>query len=174
MTKRLIFFSGGVESTAMLTLASKEDIVAIVSPLSAQANSGVNTPSALKILHHFGLTPAFPKLEIPTGTTHNVWLSTALAIAWCNCDPSITEVWIGINSEDVGPLNQDYHDRIHGNFSKLLPSVKLAAPLIHLSKAEQWNLIPEGVRQFVKSCQKPVPCGVCKKCMERINANLPL
>lgn len=179
MTKRLIFFSGGVESTALLTFASKEDIIAIVPPISTRFMASVKQEKALKILAYFGLRPSYPKFEIPIeasaiGSIPMIWICGCISIMWCRCDTDITDVWVGTNSGDVGLHNQDYHNKFLDVFPQLLESAKISAPLFHLSKRQQWDMIPTHVRPYVHSCFQQHPCGVCRKCLERTSSGIPV
>ena len=46
------------------------------------------------------------------------------------------------------------------------PTIPFLHPLDHLSKRQQWELIPEDVRPLVSSCIYHAMCGQYYKCRE--------
>lgn len=172
---RAILFSGGVESTAALTLADKQDVLLVVEPYRLRIRN-FHPSKALPIAAHFGLRVEFIKPPFISDRDHEDFaVLLPLASAWVGTRPGFTEVWFGANSEDwPEPRRMAHMCRMMDGFNIAHPGTPFRIPLWHLSKAEQWALIPEHIRPLVHSCSQPVACGTCKKCLERIDAGIPV
>jgi 7-cyano-7-deazaguanine synthase in queuosine biosynthesis len=89
---------------------------------------------------------------------------TQIVNPWC------TDIYIGKHLQDgnadTWAVAQKYCEeqgRLFGFESRL------SAPLEHLSKKEQWSLIPRDIKPLVRTCPANTitPCGVCSKCKEK-------
>ena len=169
---RAILFSGGVESVAALTLADKGDVLLVMQPSHATDRRFL-AHKALPIAAHFGFQVQY--LNAPGSVPcQQFWTLVALAMVWVAAHSETTEVWWGMNDKDVGDGQSEEFSRAMAAWSAAHPDVPLRGPLRHLTKSEQWALIPEAVRPLVHTCTQAVACGACHKCKERIDAGIPL
>jgi radical SAM superfamily enzyme YgiQ (UPF0313 family) len=104
-------------------------------------------------------------------------------------NPAFTEVWYGENSnhaDETERLREYSAQVLHDQAWKILhPTVKYSSPLEHVTKRQQWNMIPDQVKPMVVTCTQqfhnyPVAtpptisfegitmrgCGRCGKCCE--------
>jgi 7-cyano-7-deazaguanine synthase in queuosine biosynthesis len=190
----VLAFSGGVESVALMAWAKArgEKIVAF--------NIAISTPEApygpmaewfatqREVCRVIAAKFEVPLIEVDMQMTN---LNTITAdrpkdgyvpqlwyIAWylgllTVYNPSITNLYYGVNSSDRSATPGAHRDRLEAMITLMAESNKLSTPLQHLSKYEQWNLIPTDVQPLVVTCFNNV-CGVCSKCKERITAGIPL
>ena len=168
---RLILFSGGVESTALLSLASPDDVLLTIKPTFPSDRATFRASTAERIAEHFGLKMHFagasiPLEPVPYRFVHQMQSFVGLASLWVAKDSSITEVWCGRNSKEPGEALAPFIDRMMAAWDVLNPTVPFLHPLDHLSKRQQWDLIPQEIRPLVSSCVLHRMCGVCKKCLE--------
>jgi len=168
---RLILFSGGIESTALLTIANPEDVALIVQPSLNGDFATYKDFTAQQIAYRFGVRLAYAKALVPDpGPFHFVHQMTVF-ISLCNLavarDPKITEVWCGRNSAEPSFEIKDYIEQNMAAWKILHPTVPFLHPLDHLSKMEQWERIPLDVQPLVSSCIYHNNCGKCNKCEEK-------
>ena len=168
----LILFSGGVESTAMLGLAQPGDRLLSVAPVY-ERDIQLVARKALKIANYYGMAIERASLLMKRPPMQ-MWELSSIASAFVAGDSSITAVWWGMNKDDVNALQQDSYDRVTAAWPLAHPTVPLTAPLRHLSKLEQWNMIPDEIKPHVHTCILHYVCGECRKCQERIEAGIPL
>lgn len=165
MEKRLILFSGGVESTAMLNLAGPNDIILSVDMPYAVGVSYSET-NAEKIVNMLGfeLTKAKVSINHPIKSfAHQINLLMPIANFMCLADPEITEIWFGRGKQDERhPQAETYLQA----WRVLQPNVPWNYPLISFSKKEIWESIPDDIRPYVNSCIFQTNCGQCPKCKE--------
>lgn len=170
MGKRLILFSGGVESTAMLTQAKHEDILVTVSKTYRNYALGYNQTSIEYIASYYNKKIQYTEINIPVDTNsfvHQMWYLQAVATLWVVKDQDITEVWCGRHSTDLEkPELRSFIDKMMSIWDYTHPNVPFNHPLDHLTKLEQWNLIPNEIKQYVSSCSTGLRCGNCYKCKE--------
>lgn len=88
-------------------------------------------------------------------------------------NPSLKSLYYGVNSSDRSATPGPHRDKIESMISLMTGSNKLSTPLMHLSKREHWELIPDDIKPLVLTCFSNV-CGTCSKCLERLNAGIPL
>lgn len=168
---RLILFSGGVESTALLTLASPEDVLLTIDPAYPHDLKSYRKDTAQQIARYFGLRMQYARATIPIEPSpqrfvHQMRTFISLCNLWVAKDESVIAVWCGRNSAEPGPRLKPFIDQMMAAWDKLHPDVPFLHPLTHLSKREQWNLIPPKVRPLVSSCINHRMCGTCHKCLE--------
>jgi hypothetical protein len=165
---RLILFSGGVESTALLTLAQRDDRLLTIEETFPQDLATFRRETARRIARHFGLDIDYARIELPiTGSfVHQMRVFISVCNLWCARDPSITEVWCGRNSTEPNAHIRPLIDQMMAAWSVLHPTVQFLHPLDHLSKREQVELIPPEIRSIVSSCIYHINCGGCYKCRE--------
>lgn len=167
---RLILLSGGVESTALLTRSTPEDIALVVEPTF---NNDLHTyrKSSIELLgKRFGVRVVHARAEIPDlGSrtfVHQMGVFVSLANLVVARNPKISEVWCGRNKAEPAENIKDYIERHMVAWASLHPLVPFKHPLDNLSKKEQWELIPEDVKPLVSSCIHHRFCGLCYKCKE--------
>lgn len=195
---RLILFSGGVESTALLTRANRFDhILTVVDESSEEMMTTFRKDSVEAILKHFNLRGHYmtissskkfePKNNSPY-EYHQIKIIIPVASMWVTkhnkqwetekqSEPEITEVWYGLNREDKDTLvkkkTKQFYDQYIKSWEILHPNVKFLIPFQNMSKAQQWEMIPFAIRHLVHSCRRVKPgiryCGECFKCLERKN-----
>lgn len=170
MSKRLILFSGGVESTAMLTKANCDDILVTVLEVYGRPVTGLHLSNIEHIAKYYNKQIHYVKANIPINPpmfVHQMWYLHALTTLWVVKDPDISEVWCGRHSTDLQDPNlRSFIDRMMGIWNLTHPNVPFNHPLDHLTKLEQWELIPDKVKLFVSSCSINSQCGICSKCKE--------
>lgn len=88
-------------------------------------------------------------------------------------NPGIKNLYYGLNNEDTSAVNPEMRARIVAMIELMAGEDRLRTPLMHMSKAEQWDLIPKDVQPLVLTCYNHV-CGHCFKCQERLSAGIPL
>lgn len=167
---RLILFSGGVESTALLTLAKPDDIVLNV---VAEGEPKTSSWRAIEnIARHFDIR--VERAYISSGgaseegrSVYQLYWLTAVASLRVMQKPKITEVWYGLHAGEphAGSVQEDFI-ALRKTWEAVHPNVKLMWPLYHLTKEQQWDLIPEEIRYMVRNCYYLNNCGTCKKCLE--------
>lgn len=174
---RAILFSGGVESTALLTMADKEDVLLLVEPYRG-AYVTFLAHKALKVAAYFGNRVEFlkPPFFDPAGNTFEDFpMLLPLASIWVGTRPGYKNVWFGANSTDwPQPHRRERWERMLAAFNLAHPDCNLQTPLRHLTKLQQWELIPASVRPLVHTCNRQTVCGKCGKCLERLREGVPL
>lgn len=168
---RLILFSGGVESTALITQSLPGDVILTIKPTYPNDLASYRQETAERIaamygheVHYAGAT--IPLEPLPYRFVHQMRVFVSVANLWVAKDASITEVWCGRNAKEPGPALAPFIDQMMAAWSVLHPGVPFLHPLDHLSKREQWDLIPLEVRPLVSTCMFHRMCGTCKKCLE--------
>ena len=168
---RLILFSGGVESTALLSLATPNDILVTIRDESPNGIPLTYEPEAVRtISEHYGFKVNYCSVKLPYDEgkpkfVYQLWLFHSIVSLWLAKDNSVKEVWYGLNKEEYSKVYKDFQN-IKDSWPILHPSVELKHPLVHLSKEEQWNLIPGDVKPMVRNCLFNFNCRQCKKCLE--------
>jgi len=167
---RLIFFSGGVESTALLNEADPmEDVLVTILPTFPRDMITSKLESARAIAERFGFTVNYAQIRLPVepepyNFVHQVRTFFSVANLWVAKDPRITELWFGRCLEDVSPPNRPAE--IITAWNLLYPNIPWTRPLENVSKWDQWQSIPVDVRSMVSSCVTYNNCGKCYKCLE--------
>ena len=192
---RLILFSGGVESTAFLTLARKDDhILTVVDESSDEMMTTFRKENVEAILKYFNLKGHYMKVSTekkfePKSNSpyeyHQIKVILPIASIWVtkhnkqweveSSKPEITEIWYGMNQKDIRMSIQrktkQFYDQYIKSWEILHPNVKFIFPLGNLTKLQQWEMIPFAIRHLVHSCRRVQPgikfCGECFKCLER-------
>ena len=168
MAKRLIFLSGGVESTAMLTQANYNDIIVIVNIYIGVSNSATHHQNTEKIANALGYEVTFCDVKISEKSkefVHQINFIMPMANIMCINDPEISEVWYGRNKNDSRHAQAE---KAIAAWNILQPNVPWLHPLFHLNKYETWALIPDDIKPLVSSCIFHNNCGKCFKCEEFI------
>ena len=167
---RLILLSGGVESTALLTQSTPEDIAMVVEPTFINDLSTYRRSSVELMAKRFGVKLVSAKADVPDlGSrkfVHQMTTFISLASLVVARNPQITEVWCGRNKAEPAENIKEYIEQCMQAWAILHPLVPFKHPLDHLSKAEQWALIPKEIKPLVSSCIHHRFCGVCYKCRE--------
>jgi 7-cyano-7-deazaguanine synthase in queuosine biosynthesis len=168
---RLILFSGGVESTALLSQARHDDVLLTIQPTYPNDLATYRQGSAEQIAERYGLKMNFAGATVPLEPrpyrfVHKMRVFVSVANLWVAKDASITEVWCGRNAKEPGPSLAPFINQMMDAWDVLQPTVPFLHPLDHLSKREQWELIPQDVRPLVSTCMFHRMCGTCKKCLE--------
>jgi 7-cyano-7-deazaguanine synthase in queuosine biosynthesis len=168
---RLILFSGGVESTALLTQSRPGDVLLTIQPTYPNDLTTYRQGSAEQIAERYGLKMNFAGATVPLEPrpyrfVHQMRVFVSVANLWVAKDASITEVWCGRNAKEPGPSLAPFINQMMDAWDVLQPTVPFLHPLDHLSKREQWELIPQDVRPLVSTCMFHRMCGTCKKCLE--------
>ena len=171
---RLIFFSGGVESTALLNKADPmEDVLVTVLPTFPRDIVTSKMQSAQAIAERFGFTVNYAQIQLPIepepyNFVHQLASFVAVAHLWAVKDLSITEIWAGRNRSEV-PVVRDVNDFKTQQlmfWHALHPNIPFVHPLEHMTKLEQWQRIPDELKPLVNSCVTYNSCGHCYKCKE--------
>jgi|688.fasta_scaffold239347_3 hypothetical protein len=167
---RLIFFSGGVESTALLNQADPmEDVLITILPTFPRDMITSKLESAQAIAERFGFTVNYAQIQLPVepepyNFVHQVRTFFSVANLWVAKDLRITELWFGRCLEDVSPPSRPAN--IIPAWNLLYSNIPWSRPLENVSKWDQWQSIPVDVRSMVSSCVTYNNCGKCYKCQE--------
>lgn len=168
---RLILFSGGVESTALLSRSLPGDVPLTILPTYPNDLATFRKKSAEEIAKHHGLEVRYARIEMPLeplpyNFVHQMRSFVSVANLWVAKDRSITEVWCGRNAKEPGPTLAPFIEQMMSAWALLHPTVPFLHPLDHMGKRSQWELIPETIRPLVSSCVLHRMCGMCDKCLE--------
>lgn len=168
---RLILFSGGVESTALLGQSRLDDVLLTIQPTYPNDLATFRKNSAEALAKHYGLKMQYARIELPIepqpyNFVHQMRVFVSIANLWVAKDVNITEVWCGRNSKEPKLLLAPFINQMMAAWDVLHPKVPFLHPLDHLSKREQWELIPGNIKPLVSSCIHHRICGRCYKCME--------
>jgi 7-cyano-7-deazaguanine synthase in queuosine biosynthesis len=167
---KLIFFSGGVESTALLNDADPmEDVLVTVLPTFPRDIVTSKLQSAQAIAQRFGFTMNYAQIQVPVepdpyNFVHQARTFLSVANLWVAKDTRITELWFGRCKEDINPPSRPVN--IVEAWNLLYPDIPWTRPLEHVSKWDQWKSIPLDVQPLVSSCVVYNNCGKCYKCQE--------
>jgi len=171
---RLILFSGGVESTALLTKAKKDDIVMTIRDTSPEDYYTYHPNRVEEVAKAMNVKIQYTDIKIPIHRedfVYQLWTFIPISIMWASRFPSIQEVWYGLNNKEPStlPVVQDSFDRCVKIWKVAFPNVTLKFPLRHLSKEQQWKMIPKHVQPLITTCLYNTFCGKCRKCLELKN-----
>lgn len=181
--KRLILFSGGVESTALLTIKSTEDVVITIEDTSPGETATFNKQAVLNIAAAMQCDVKFctvftpyerPRTNDQTHWVYQLWPFLAVASTWCAKDPSITALWYGGEYGGVDLLYDPWkkYVQLRDGWNLMHPNVPIVFPLEAYTKVEHWDMIPDHVKPLVRTCllnvhpDKDENCGTCRKCLE--------
>lgn len=190
----VIAFSGGVESTALMAWVAerKEKVVAFNFAISLAdppygpievwlATQRIN---ARKIAQEFNI----PLMEIDLQLTNmgtireekpdykysfQRWYISFFFGMLTVYNPHIKNLYYGLNSTDTTAIDPSVRATMEQFISMMSGEQKLCTPLVNMTKAEQWKIIPDHVKPLVLTCFNKV-CGTCFKCQERLIAGIPL
>jgi len=186
--KRLILFSGGVESTALLTIKSTEDVVITIEDTSPGETATFNKQAVLNIAAAMQCDVKFctvftpyerPRTNDQTHWVYQLWPFLAVASAWCAKDPSISTIWYGYSlpqdeSDGTDSLYAPWkkYAQLYDGWNIMHPTVSIVFPTKEYTKLQHWEMIPDHVKPLVRTCLKNVHpdkdenCGTCRKCLE--------
>jgi len=163
----LILFSGGVESTALLSRVSSNDLIITVKQPYIN-NLETYSEHGTKILKYYALEREFVNLNIPSKPLFVHQLKYFIPIAsliWQTMP--FKEIWIGRNVEDKTQEVLELVDTLQTGLNSFAPGVVINHPLDYLTKQEQWDSIPKELRPLVVSCIYKNNCKRCYKCKEK-------
>ena len=190
----VIAFSGGVESAALMAWVKerKEKVVAFnfAISLSEPPYGPIEEWLATQRVNAREIAKCFdiPLMEIDLsmtnmGTLRNEkpeykysfqrWYISFFLGMLTTYNPQIKNLYYGLNDEDTTAVNLEMRGTME-NFIKMMAGENLLkTPLSHMTKAQQWEIIPDNVKPLVLTCYNKV-CGTCFKCEERLKAGIPL
>ena len=173
---KLILFSGGVESTALLTMSKKEDLILICEcPREDYVKNDVNWDNCRKIVNYFGnesIEFKFPTTIKGTKWVHQINWFIFISHLIAESRGDISEVWWGMHHDESHKIKTHTIERRRilekcmTAWRVLQPKIKFQIPLEFMPKKQQWNLIPEEIKPLVNSCLYGNKCGNCNKCEE--------
>ena len=167
---RLILFSGGVESVAMLTKASKDDIVMTIRDTSPNHYHTYHPNRIEEVARAMKVQIQYTDIKIPIekskGFVHQLWTFTPIAIMWASRFPEINEIWYGLNNTEPSALAKDDFEKCIKIWKIAFPQINLRFPLRRFSKEQQWSMIPKHIRPLITTCLNNNFCGTCRKCIE--------
>lgn len=187
---KLILFSGGVESTALLNFIN-EDNINDITALTFMCPHRRDTYNSFvieeikkhkKFNHTSVITNDFSKMSGMGRYYYRHQLETFAPILYTILKHyrDIKEVWYGICVEDLKKIGkhppiESMYRRMEGLVESI--NVKWLTPLSIYTKKQQYMMIPEEYRYITQSCMNTQiddsdiyiePCGTCYKCQERI------
>lgn len=186
---RIILFSGGVESTAMLEMMDEDDILLTYKDKYFIGHSNIDgVPENLKAIadyykkkvHYFELHFSKNNIIHAHNTTHLIPIAGMLVHRY----PQIKEVWFGLSKDDMYKMTYKelgtyalgwYHDEVFLHFwNEVFPNVPLYSPVKDLTKVQLWEMIPDEIKKYTVSCEllegslaDGGGCGDCWKCHEQ-------
>lgn len=167
---KLVLFSGGVESTAMLNLVSDKDIVTTLRDNSSDIPNSYNQDAVENICGELGIKVHYTDLSIPIRherpNLYQFLTFVHVAGLWVTRFPKITEVLHGLNADEPRGYFKEIFDRYINIWNSFYPNTKFVFPFKDMKKIDIWNLIPERIKPLVISCNQPIPCNHCNKCVE--------
>lgn len=173
--RRLIFFSGGVESTPLLLEADPMDVVVTVEPTYPYGVRTFRKSTAEQIARILGFEINYAQIKIPVepepyNFVHQFASFVAIAHLWVVKDKSISEVWAGRNRREIPAVRDETNFKTQQLifWDALHPDIPFVHPLEHMTKLEQWQSIPDDLKPLVSSCVTYNACGKCFKCKEVI------
>ena len=124
-----------------------------------------------EVARAMGVQIQYTDLKIPIHKkqfVYQLWTFIPVSIMWVSRFPEITEVWYGLNNTEPSnsPIVQDSFDKCVKAWKTACPTIALKFPLRHLSKEQQWRMIPKHVRPLISTCLNNNFCGSCRKCVE--------
>jgi hypothetical protein len=167
---RLILFSGGVESTAMLSRSAPDDIALSIYD-RGEPDPTFDVVATIGIAKALERRQVFAHLDVGVmrardAFVYQTFALTAAASLWVSKDPSITAVWYGLKKGDPTPNVADQYWLCMEGWAAMHPNVLFTAPFLELDEREQWELIPAAVRPLVRNCLTVKDCGTCRKCLK--------
>ena len=175
MKRRLILFSGGVESTTLLTIADKKDLLLICDIPRKDFVGGLDHTKCRTIASMYGneyLEFKFPVRIEGKQWMHQInWFIFACHLV-AESRGDISEVWWGMHHDESHRVNNYPIDRRRilekcmTAWRVLQPEIKFLIPLEFETKTQQWQRIPDSVKKYVNWCNHNNDCGVCRKCLE--------
>lgn len=171
--RNLILFSGGVESTAMLSISTPHDIILTIDWSNDNTLIPVYKYSAVTyITKYYNRKLIIYKYPLPEYSSanftflHQMRIFISVCNIWAAQDATIGSIWCGRNSAEPSHDIKEFIEQMMKAWNILHPNVSFDHPLDHLSKFEQYQLIDPKVRPFVSSCITHNKCKNCFKCME--------
>jgi 7-cyano-7-deazaguanine synthase in queuosine biosynthesis len=166
---RLILFSGGVESTALLTKASKDDIVMTIRDTSPDDYYTYHPNRIEEVARAMKVQIQYTDLKIPIHKkqfVYQLWTFIPVAIMWVSRFPEINEIWYGLNNMEPSVSAKDDFEKCIKIWKIAFPQINLRFPLRRFSKEQQWSMIPKHIRPLITTCLNNNFCGTCRKCIE--------
>jgi 7-cyano-7-deazaguanine synthase in queuosine biosynthesis len=181
--KRLILFSGGVESTALLALKSPEDIALTIEDISPNNQSQTfNGDAVHKISKAMNVRLDICKYSIPyrdqyiphyvdDNWYHQLWTFLPIVSIYLTKDYSVSEIWIGtgLNDDMAKEREKKRYSQLLTGWNALHPTIPIVLPLSNLTEKQIWNIIPDYVKPLVRNCFHNNNCGQCPKCIKLKN-----
>lgn len=177
----LLMFSGGLDSTgAFWQLKDKKLHVHHMHLKNVENRSDAESKSVNNIVNYMKQYCDFSYSEstheYPTYNGSFIWdgdLSNFMAGTICGCMPYLKSVAFGRTASDA--KRSSVSTRIErGNkiFNLLCKSEKIY-PVVHLTKNEIYNMLPQELRDLTWSCRRPIykgndalPCKTCVTCVD--------
>lgn len=196
MAKVLVAFSAGVESTALLHHMVQTHGASNVKALHVTSRENPDRPIGIDKLYraekfytaaiaqHYGVSLTVVERDLIENATSiprfgpHLWSQEALAM--CLIERDYTEFASGLHA---GEQPAGHALLIQEYFLKIMEheqlTVQRTRPLSHLTKKQQWDMIPAEVKPLVWYCANYntrntsggvtsgfVRCGLCAKCLE--------
>ena len=175
----MIMYSGGVESTALVVHALKQEhnitLIHVIHNNKSQKEHRACRGTSYK---HFGNLPVLAitiqknNFDLKYGHQHrdvSIWFAVAMMIAGRG---AWDEVWYGTHNKD----NQDKIPNMEKAWDAMMDIIerktKIISPLRNKSKLDQYNMLTPEVKECIISCAviadgaRNEPCGECMKCQE--------
>ncbi|KFA97561.1 hypothetical protein [Vibrio sp. ER1A] len=205
----IAFYSGGLDSTAMLYLLSQTDEEIIAHHVYFETDTErdkLEMQAVEKIQKYFGDRFKWESSSISLmgapllkQSRDVIWFSIIGAVytAYENVD----NIYFGFEHQAADVYYKQWlqtaEDLCNGVLEKALPlsckgdlvnedpdkikPYKIISPVAGLSKADEYNLLPEELKKVVWSCRNPqrlksgviTHCGTCEPCSEYTRHNLP-
>jgi len=183
-----ILFTSGVESTALIEHAIKENVQFDLVHAEYSNKSWNETPHCKNIAVHYDkevytLAVRNDRFNEDYPDVHRdvvLWLGYSMgALQRANYD----EVWFGNHRGEMDDTNSwkmfDAWD-IMIELGGMNHTTELKCPLMELTKHEQWCMIPDNIKPLCVGCEwltnddndNPILCGKCGKCREWENNNI--
>ena len=167
---RLILFSGGVESTAMLTLANENDIVTTIRDTSKDMYRTYSEKAVEEITKKLEIPLHYTDIALPLKHRKDFLyqLLTFIHAAglWVTRFPEIKEVWYGLDKDGGAGVAKKDFDYCVDFWKRSYPNIELVFPFQYMETKDIWKLIPKDIQKLVINCTHPqkIQCNDCHKC----------
>ncbi len=183
MSKTVLMFSGGLDSTAVFykLLKEKQNLFVHHMHLNNKENRAEAESIAVKkicgYMKQFGdFVYSESRHEVPTLGKNFMWdsdLYNFMAGSICNSLGNVEFVALGMTKSDLSPSVSERANRGTKIFESFGTNAKKIYPIIEMTKKEIYDYLPEDLRELTWSCRTPIyeenkilKCNKCKACRE--------
>ena len=183
MSKILLMFSGGLDSTAVFYKLIKENKslyvhhMHLINKENRMEAESIAVKKVCDYMKQFGnFIYSESHHDLPAFRKNFMWdsdLYNFMAGSICKSLSDVEFVALGMTKSDLSPSVSDRANRGTKIFESFGSSAKKIYPIIEMTKKEIYDYLPEDLRQLTWSCRTPIyengtilECNKCKTCRE--------